>query len=96
MDGSDGTSKPLWEADPCHAEIITAQYGLNKSGAKGLEAPGKKMIAFDENAVESSEAMHFRSSCMQALYLSRDRVDIQCAVNEIARFMAMHVGLRKR
>ena len=79
------------EADPRHREILLAQMNLDGANVKSVTTPAVKIQEWTLQMltkIDRDRASTFRSATMRASYMSINRVDVQQAVNEVARFMA--------
>ena len=79
-----------YEADPRHAEIIVDQ--MNVANNPSVVTPGIKSSPLPEEedvALKPEYATKFRRVVARANFLSQDRMDIQYAVKEAARGMAI-------
>ena len=80
-----------FEADPRHREILLAQMNLDGANTKSVTPPAIKMQEWTPQMltkIDKDRASTFRSATMRASYMSINRVDVQQAVKEVARFMA--------
>ena len=87
-----------YEADQRHAELIVQQQNLG--GAKAVSTPGEEVKPHEkeDNAevLNQKDAHEYRGLAARANYLAMDRPDIQYAVKEICRSMAVPtVGAKK-
>ena len=79
------------EADPRHREILLAQMNLDGVNAKSVTTPAVKIQEWTPpmlTKIDRDRTSTFRSATMRASYMSINRVDVQQAVKEVARFMA--------
>ena len=79
-----------YEPDPRHAEIIAREMGVASSAS--VVTAGVKMFAVpeeDDPLLGPSGATIFRRIVARANFLSEDRMDIQTAVKEAARNIAL-------
>ena len=79
------------EADPRHREILLAQMNLDGANAKSVTTPAVKKQEWTPQMltkIDRDRASTFRSATIRASYMSIDRVDVQQAVKEVARFMS--------
>ena len=79
------------EADPRHREILLAQMNLDGANVKSVTPPAMKMLEWTPQMltnIEKDRASTCRSATKRASYMSVNRVDVQHAVKEVARFMA--------
>ena len=79
-----------YEPDPRHAEIIVNEMGV--AGSASVVTPGVKMSSVpeeDDPLLSPAQATKFRRIVARANFLSQDRMDIQYAVKEAARGMAL-------
>ena len=79
------------EADPRHREILLAQMNLDSANVKSVTTPAVKIQGWTPQMlmkVDTDRTSTFRSATMRASYMSINRVDVQQAVKEVARFMA--------
>ena len=78
-------------ADPLHQEILLAQMNLDGASVKSVATPAVKVQECRPQMLtklDKGRASTFRSATMRASYMSINRVDVQQAVIEVARFMA--------
>ena len=79
------------EADPRHREILLAQMNLDGANAKSVTTPAVKIQEWTPQMlkkIDMNRTPTFRSATMRASYMSINRVDVQQAVKEVARFMS--------
>ena len=79
-----------YEPDPPHAEILIREMGVASSAS--VVNPGIKLSSVpeeDDPLLSPTEATTFRRIVARANFLSQDRMDIQYAVKEAARGMAL-------
>ena len=78
------------EADPRHREIVLTQMNLDGANVKSVTTPAVKIQEWTPQMltkIDRDRASKFRSATMSASYMSINRVDVQQAVKEAARFM---------
>ena len=78
------------EADPRHRQILLAQMNLDGAKAKSVTTPAVKIQEWTLQMltkIDRDRMSTFRSATMRASYMSINRVDVQQAVKEVARFM---------
>ena len=78
------------EADPRHREILLAQMNLDGANVKSVTTPAVKIQEWTPQMLTKIDRDHtstIRSATMGASYMSINRVDVQQAVKEVARFM---------
>ena len=81
------------EADPRHREILLAQMNLDGANVNSMATPAVKVQEWTPQILtklDKDRASTFRSATMRASWMSINRVDVQQAVEEVARFMAKH------
>ena len=79
------------EADPRHREILFAQMNLDGVNVKSVTTPAVKIHMWTPQIltkIDMDRTSTFRSVTMRASYMSINRVDVQQAVKEVARFIA--------
>ena len=79
------------EADPRHRQILLAQINLDGANVKSVTTPAVKIQKWTPQMltkIDRERKSTFRSATMRASYMSINRVDVQQAVKEVARFMA--------
>ena len=79
------------EADPRHREILLAQMKLDGANTKSVATPAVKVQEWTPQMLtklDKDRASFFRSATMRASYMSINRVDVQQATKEFARFMS--------
>mgnify|MGYP003320391562 CR=1 FL=1 len=81
------------EADPCHAEIVPGELGLDRGPSRPVTTPGSKADAAASGAdprplTAASEITAYRGIAARGLYLAADRPELRFAVKEAARAMA--------
>ena len=78
-----------FEADPRHAEIICSRLGLDKDHYPAT-TPGQKVSPpEDDRPLDELQSTLFRQLIARANLLSQDRLDIQFAIQEASRYMAV-------
>jgi len=79
-----------YEADPKHAQLVIEEMGLGES-SRSVDSPIEKCMPSEEGdcELEKAPASKFRRVAARLNYLSTDRPDIQFAVKEICRGMAI-------
>lgn len=82
-----------YEPEQRHAELIVQGVGLQHKD-KAVNTPGIKPASGkeemdDDEPLSGTEATQYRALVPRGLYLSQDRTDIQYAVNQLSRAMAM-------
>ena len=78
-------------ADPRHREVLPAQMNLDGANVKSATTPAVKMQEWTPQMltkIDKDRTSTFRSATMRASYMSVNRVDVQHAVKEVARFVA--------
>ena len=79
------------EADPHHREILLAQMTLDGANAKSVTTPAVKIQEWTPQMltkIDRDRVSTCRSATMRASFVSINRVDVQQAVKEMARFMS--------
>ena len=79
------------EADPRHREILLAQMNVDGANAKSVTTPAVRIQEWTPQMlteIDRDRASTFRSATMRASYMSINRVEVQQAVKEVARFMS--------
>ena len=79
------------EADPRHREILLAKMNLDGANVKSVTTPAVKIQEWTPQMltkIDRDRTSTFRSATMRASCMSINRVDVQQAVMEEARFMA--------
>ena len=82
-----------YEADQRHADLIIQETGADKMGTLTHPGGDKKAMEEEEKSkgLVGAEATRFRAVAARANYLAADRPDVQYAVKEICRKMAVPV-----
>ena len=79
-----------YAADPRHVEILVKELGLN--GKEHITAPGAKtpQVPEEENPhLDPKAATRFRTFIARCKCVAQEKPDVQCAVKEVARGMAI-------
>ena len=79
------------EADTRHGVIFVSQMNLDVANSASVATPAMKMQEWTPQMltkIDMDRALTFRSTTMRASYMSVNRVDVQRAVKEVARFVA--------
>ena len=79
------------EADPRHREVLLAQMNLDGANVESVTSPAVKMQEWTRQMltkIDRDRTSALRSATTRASYMSINRVDVQQAVTEVARFMA--------
>ena len=78
------------EADPRHRDILLAQMNLDGANVKSVTTPAVQIQEWTQvlTKIDRDRTSTLRSATMRASYMSINRVDVQQAVKEVARFMA--------
>ena len=76
------------EADPIDSELLIENSGL-QTNSKGVNTPGQRTR--DSSCtikLSPQDSTSYRSNVMRLAYLSADRIELQLAIEELARSMA--------
>ena len=91
QDGHDPEHQIEIETDPRHREILLAPMNLDGANVKSVTTPAVKLQEWTPQMLTKTDRDRtptFRSATMRASFMSINRVDVQQAVKEVARFMA--------